>query len=94
MWIGRIRYRSGLGSNGKINDVGSSLRWIVIVTEAVPALATSAALIVASTTLLEITEVSRVDPFQLTTASDANPVPWIVKVNPLLPGAALVGTRG
>ena len=63
-------------------------------TEAVFAVATSEALIVARTSLPEMTVVTRGAPFHFTTAREAKPVPFIVRVNFPLPGATFSGTNG
>jgi hypothetical protein len=44
--------------------------------------------------VLETKLVIRVDPFQLTTAVAANPVPFTVSVNPWLPGLTVIGIKG
>src|SRR5579863_2280360 len=64
---------------------------LVTVMEAVPALATSVVVMVALSRLLEITSVSRDEPFQFTTAEEAKPVPPTVSVNSGLPGWVLTG---
>jgi hypothetical protein len=66
---------------------------LVTVIEAVLALATSEVLIVALSWLWEMAAVKREDPFQLTTAVGANPVPFTVRVNVELPGWMLAGTN-
>src|SRR5271154_1825922 len=63
------------------------------VTNAVPAVAMSAALIAACTLLLEIKVVARRDPSHCTTAPATNPLPFTVKENPGPPGAVLTGTN-
>src|SRR5580700_7817196 len=64
------------------------------VTEAVSFVATSLALIVALSWLLETTRVVRALPFQWTVEWGTNPVPLTVKVNAWWPGATVAGTRG
>jgi hypothetical protein len=61
------------------------------VTNAVPAAATSEALMVAVSLSLFWKEVERELPFQFTTAPCTKPVPSTVNVNPALPGALLSG---
>jgi hypothetical protein len=65
----------------------------VTVTEAVPALVISEAEIAAVICKLLMKVVVRGLPFQFAVELETNPVPLIVRVNPALPGAALVGTR-
>jgi len=64
------------------------------VTHPVCAVDTSDASIVALSWLLVRTSVRRGDPFQFTTAPEANPVPFTVRVSDDLPGATLAGFRG
>jgi hypothetical protein len=62
--------------------------------ETVPAFLILAAEILAVKRLAESTLVRIGDPFQLTTAVDAKPVPLTVRVNPLPPGWTLTRSRG
>jgi hypothetical protein len=78
---------------GKNTTLETTLPGLTTVTDAVPAFATSAALIVAFSLLWESTEVARGDPFQLSTALVAKSVPFTIKLNPLLPGLTLAGTN-
>lgn len=64
------------------------------VTHAVPAEAMFAASTVAVSCSLLTKDVGNAEPFQLTVAAGAKPVPLTVSVNVDPPGAALVGTRG
>src|SRR5271154_539879 len=63
------------------------------VIEAVPIFATSAALMMACRLLPELTIVTRGDPFQLSAASGAKPVPVTFRRNSPSPGAMLAGTK-
>src|SRR5579862_8994684 len=64
------------------------------VTVAVPAVATSVALMVAVTCELETNVVVRALPFQFTVAPETKPVPFTVKVNVAEPGAFCEGNSG
>jgi len=79
---------------GKNTTLEATLPGFTTVTQTVPAFATSEALIVAFRRWLEILSVSRGDPFHSTTAPERNPVPFTIRVNPLLPGLALGGSSG
>jgi hypothetical protein len=63
-------------------------------THAVPAFATSDALIVVLSRLWEMNSVTLWDPFHSITARGENPVPLTSRTNPLLPGFTLAGTSG
>jgi hypothetical protein len=58
------------------------------------ALATSEALMVAVSWLLETNCVLRAEPFQTTVEAETNSVPLTVRTKPLLPGFALSGASG
>src|ERR1700722_8423087 len=75
-------------------DVPPPGRGSTTVTEAVPATAMSAALIVAVNWPLLTNVVVRGLSFQSIVAPETNPEPFTVRVNPAPPGAALVGTTG
>jgi hypothetical protein len=64
------------------------------VTDAVPALAISAALIFAVSCDLLTNVVSRGLPFKFTTDPETKPVPFTVRVNAGLPGTTASGTSG
>src|SRR6202030_12792 len=64
------------------------------VTEAVPGVAISVAVMGAVTWVLERKVVLRGLPFQLTMAPGTNPVPFTVKMNAEPPGVAVTGTVG
>ena len=64
------------------------------VTDPVPAVLMSAALIVTVSCLSLMNWVERGLPFQFTTEFDTNPVPFTVKVNDEPPGTALAGSSG
>jgi len=82
-----------MGKNTTL-DVPPPGAGLVTVTDAVLAFATSEALTKVFSSLLEMTSVALSEPFQLTTAVGANPVPLTVTMKPLLPGWALAGTKG
>jgi hypothetical protein len=63
------------------------------VTEAVPAVAMSAAVIAAVTWVEETYVVVRFDPFQFTVEPETKPVPFTVSVNPAPPAVAEAGLR-
>src|SRR5215469_8631576 len=63
-------------------------------TEAVPALATSEAKIVAVSRDLLTNVVARALLFHFTTDPDTNPVPFTVSVNPAAPGRVASGLKG
>jgi hypothetical protein len=79
---------------GKNTTLETNPQGFATLTEAVPAFATSAALMAACNRLMESTEVGRGWPFQLTTDVARNPVPWTLRTNAGLPGATLAGPRG
>jgi hypothetical protein len=63
------------------------------VTEAVPAVAISAAVIAAVTWVAETYVVVRADPFQFTVEPETKPVPFTVSVNAAPPAVAEAGLR-
>jgi hypothetical protein len=63
------------------------------VTEAVPAVAMSAAVIAAVTWVAETYVVVRLDPFQFTVEPETKPAPFTVSVNPASPAVVELGVR-
>jgi hypothetical protein len=90
-----VRAEDGLGTLKYITfEAPPPGAGFVTVMEAVPASAISEAGIAAVICKLLMKVVVRGLPFQFAVELETNPVPLIVRVNPALPGAALVGTRG